>query len=98
MDPKSTLDDKKMIAFLQAKWGDKSCPMCTARQWIVQSSAYQLMQFTPGGGLTIGGPIMPVVPVVCGNCGNTVLINAVVSDAIPASPQGAIPMPPEKKS
>lgn len=90
------LDEKKMIAYLQAKWGSNPCPMCNARQWIVQNTAYQLMQYTPAVGLSIGGPIIPVVPVICGNCGNTVLVNAVISGAFPASPPGGIPAPPEK--
>jgi hypothetical protein len=97
VDTKSTLDEKAMLAFLQTKWGgNPSCPMCSARQWIVQNSAFQLMQYTPGVGLSLGGPVIPVVPVICGNCGNTVLINAIMSGVVPASPPGGIPVPPEK--
>ena len=91
-----TLDEKKLLAFLQEKWGSHPCPMCSARQWILQNSPYQLMEFTPGVGLSVGGPVIPVVPVICGNCGNTVLVNAIISGAITPPPPGGIPVPPEK--
>jgi len=31
-----------------------------------------------GGGLVLGGPVLPSVPIVCTNCGNTFFLNAKV--------------------
>jgi hypothetical protein len=53
-----------------------------------------LLQYTPGFGLRLGGPILPVVPVICNHCANTILVNAVIAglvkgdDAIETPPEG----------
>jgi len=44
------------------------------------------MEFDPNGGLTVGGPVIPIVPITCGNCGNTVIVNALISGTVEQSP------------
>jgi len=75
------LDARKLIAHLNRKWGNRACPMCQANDWNVQSSMFQLLQFSQGS-LVVGGPVIPVIPVVCANCGNTILINAIVAEVL----------------
>jgi hypothetical protein len=77
----SKINGAKLIEFLNQKWSGRPCPQCHVANWQVQDSAYQLMQFS-GGGIVIGGPVLPVVPVICGNCGNTILVNALMLGAI----------------
>ena len=71
------IDVNKAIEHLRAKWSQRPCPMCGIAQWSVQESTYQLLEFNQGVGLSIGGPLIPVLPVTCNNCGNTILVNAI---------------------
>jgi hypothetical protein len=73
------IDTKKLIDYLSAKWQNRACPMCGARQWSVQEKSYELREFH-GGSLVVGGSaIIPVIPVICGNCGNTILVNSILA-------------------
>jgi hypothetical protein len=87
----SKFDTEKLIKYLNSKWGPRPCPMCGSGPWKVQGSIFQLMEYNEGAGLVIGGPIIPVVPVICANCGNTILVNAVISDVVNPS------VPPSKE-
>ena len=82
------LDVDQLIKHLKEKWAGRPCQQCGVGDWQVQDSAFELRQFH-GGGLRIGGPLIPVVPVVCSNCGNTILVNALIA--------GALERPEEKK-
>ena len=82
----ASYDTKKVIQFLTEKWGDKACPMCGKGPFQVQEKAFQLSEFHRGN-LVVGGPLIPVIPVTCTNCGHTVLVNAIISGAIPPEPQ-----------
>ncbi len=84
----SQIKTDAVIAFLNSKWGDRSCPMCNSGPWNVQDRIFQLNEFHQGN-LVVGGPLIPVIPVSCGNCGHTVLVNAIISGALPAEPPQA---------
>ena len=73
---------EEFVKFLEQKWGTHPCPLCGARQWQIQPSAFELRQYH-GRGIFASGAVTPVVPVVCGNCGNTVLVNAIVAGVVP---------------
>lgn len=76
-DPKN-----KALHWLNKKWqGDKECPVCRHNQWTI-GDAVELRPYQ-GGSVVIGGAVVPLIPVVCTNCGNTLLISAVVADALP---------------
>ena len=82
---------QQIIQHLSAKWGNnKPCPMCGGGPWTVQDRTFQLMEFNEVG-MVVGGAVFPVVPIMCGNCGNTILINAMLSGAIPRP--GGLPLP-----
>ena len=81
-------ESKKILAHLQSKWGQRSCPMCNGGPWNVQDSSFQLAEFNEGA-LVLGGPLVPVIPVTCSNCGNTVLVNAIVAGVVTAPPPAA---------
>jgi len=74
-----------VIAFLNSKWDNRSCPMCNKGPWSVQDRVFQLNEFHQGN-LVVGGPLIPVIPVSCGNCGHTVLVNAIIAGVLPAEP------------
>lgn len=78
------IDINQAIAFLNAKWGLRPCPMCGTSNWTVQGTPFQLMEFHQGN-LVVGGPIVPVIPVICVNCGNTVLVNAIIAGLVPSA-------------
>ena len=80
----SSFDTNKVIAFIAQKWSGRSCPMCGSGPWSVQDKVFQLSEFHDGN-MVIGGPLIPVVPVTCNNCGYTVVVNAILAGAIPAS-------------
>ena len=77
------MKSKEIISFLKEKWGERACPMCGKGPWSVQDRVFQLTEFHQGN-LVVGGPLIPVIPVSCGNCGHTVLVNAIISGAMPA--------------
>ncbi len=66
---------ERFIQHLKDRWSGRGCPLCGTSDWQVQDSVFELRQFS-GGGLQLGGSIIPLVPVICANCGNTVLVNA----------------------
>lgn len=78
------IDEKKIISHLKEKWEARLCPMCGKGPWNVQDSTYQLMEFNEGA-FVVGGPVIPVIPITCGNCGNTVLVNAILSGIMQSS-------------
>jgi len=81
----SEIKTDAVIAFLNSRWGNRSCPMCNEGPWSVQDRVFQLNEFHQGS-LVVGGPLIPVIPVSCGNCGHTVLVNAIIAGVLPAEP------------
>jgi hypothetical protein len=78
----ANFNSEALIKHLSEKWAGRKCSQCGVESWQIQESLFELRQFS-GGGLTVGGPVMPVVPVTCANCGNTVLLNAIVAGVMP---------------
>jgi hypothetical protein len=73
------------IEWLEQKWTTpKTCPICMSNSWQT-SPVQQLLQFT-GGGLVIGGPVVPVFLVVCNVCGYTLAFNAILSGVVKPEP------------
>lgn len=69
--------------------------MCGEGPWTVQDKVFQLTEFHDGS-LVVGGPLVPVVPVTCTNCGYTVVVNAILSGALPP-PTATTPTQTEEK-
>lgn len=78
----ASYDNAALIKHLNEKWAGRKCAQCGVGKWEIQGSLFELRQFT-GGGLVVGGPLIPVVPVTCVNCGNTVLVNALLAGVLP---------------
>lgn len=85
----SDFDSEKVIKFLNEKWQGRVCPMCGSGPWNVQNKTFQLTEFHQGS-FVIGGPLIPVVPVSCVNCGHTVLVNAIIAEAVAPAPDQAV--------
>jgi ribosomal protein S27AE len=86
----SKIDNQKVTAHLQNKWGSRACPMCGKGPWNVQDSTYQITEYHEEG-FVVGGPVIPVIPVICGNCGYTILVNAILAGLMERS------APPKKE-
>ena len=71
----------QVLSHIRTKWAGANCPLCKTGTWEIQDSLFELRQFN-NGNMVVGGPIIPVVVVLCKNCGNTVLINALVANAV----------------
>jgi hypothetical protein len=78
----STVKSEKFIAHLKLKWHGRNCPMCQAGNWNISDRVFELREYHGGSFVVGGSPIVPVVPVTCDNCGNTILVNAIVADAV----------------
>ncbi|MBI2175021.1 MAG: hypothetical protein HYU33_07475 [Candidatus Omnitrophica bacterium] len=78
----ANFDSQALIKYLNEKWAGRKCAQCGVGNWQIQDSLFELRQFS-GGGLVVGGPLIPVVPVTCANCGNTVLVNAILAGVLP---------------
>ncbi|MFA5184680.1 MAG: hypothetical protein WC456_04115 [Patescibacteria group bacterium] len=59
---------------------NSSCPICSASEWILNDTVFELREFS-GGGLIIGGAsssIYPVIAVACKSCGHTHYFSALL--------------------
>lgn len=76
------VDQKKLQQYL-SKITPPECPLCHKRNWGVNDTIFQLLEFQ-NGELIIGGGknIFPVVPLICDNCGNVYFINAIKAGLI----------------
>ncbi len=74
-------DTQKFLQHLEEKWAGRPCAQCGVAAWRVHDAIFELRQYT-GANVVIGGPIVPVIPVFCANCGNTVLVNAILAEAV----------------
>lgn len=72
---------KEKVDNLIKKLQPHICPLCHKGQWIVSDTIFYLNEFNKGG-VVIGGPSYPVLPLVCSECGNTIFINAIISDIL----------------
>lgn len=72
------IDITKAISFVQAKWTNAQCNACGGTQHNIEQNVFQLLEFN-GEGLSIGGPVYPVIPVTCTNCGHIRLLSGVVA-------------------
>lgn len=45
------------------------CPMCRQANWQIAEDFVQTPTMAIGGGVALGGPVIPMVQVICTNCG-----------------------------
>ena len=45
------------------------CPLCGARNWNMADELCAVPATSLGGGMAIGGPMIPMIQVICTNCG-----------------------------
>ncbi|MBU0460040.1 MAG: hypothetical protein KJ597_01025 [Nanoarchaeota archaeon] len=70
---------KKIEEAINRKTGQTGfkCPICTNDKFSLAGGfTNDFLMDRLGGGLVIGGPVLPSVPIVCTNCGNTFFLNA----------------------
>ncbi|MDF9826222.1 hypothetical protein M2447_000298 [Ereboglobus sp. PH5-10] len=68
-------ETNKVVEHLKIHWAGKACPYCQNAHWVVPESIFQLIEFHKDG-VSLGGPVVPVIPITCKKCGNTALVNA----------------------
>ena len=85
MSKEKNVNISNVIQHLDAKWGNKPCPICDSNSWYVSDKVYELREFHNGNLIVAGVPIFPVIPVTCNNCGNTVMVSALKAGAIEKS-------------
>lgn len=72
----TTEEQTKVQGWLKENWKNWACPYSGHTHWEIGQTIVQAVAFT-GGGLSIGGPVYPLIVVTCSGCGNTVFINAI---------------------
>jgi hypothetical protein len=66
-----------LINYLNEKWRQpRVCEVCSTNNWNIIPSTFELREFN-GGGLVIGGNIIPLIVMECINCGNLKYINGI---------------------
>lgn len=76
----------RVVAWINEHWkGDKLCPICNNDSWGIFNRFAELRPFG-GGGLAIGGPILPLVILTCNKCGHTLQFNAIIMGLIEQHP------------
>lgn len=73
---------KKIIDYMNNKWKEPKCPMCSKIQWSVPDTLFELRQYHRGGLDARGTPVIPIIPAVCEHCGYTLLINSIVAGLV----------------
>lgn len=77
-DGKLNAEDQTAVsAWAEQHWKNRTCPISGHATWEVPQFLVQSPRFIPGGGLTIGGGLLPMLALVCSGCGYTMLINAI---------------------
>ena len=66
------------------------CPMCHKTDWRIHEELFELRTFE-GGGLVVGGKVLPLLVLYCDYCGNTQLMNAVRCKAVPPEQRDSAP-------
>lgn len=69
---------EKLIATINSKWKQKTCPMCGENKWDIGNQMITMVGVGEDKSIQLGGQFMPLVPIVCSACGNTVLVNPLV--------------------
>lgn len=88
-------DTQNFVNILNQKWKKNPCPMCGSSNWNSSDKIFELREFHDGNIVLGKGKLLPVIPVTCINCGNTVFVNALVSNAIKANEDGKYEEPTE---
>ena len=74
---KLTQEEKeKAQAWLKERWKNWACPYSGHTNWELGEFVVQAVRFT-GGGLSVGGPVYPLLVLTCSGCGNTIFVNAI---------------------
>lgn len=79
---KEQIEPQKVIKHLSEKWGEHPCPMCGHHNWSISDKLFELREYNDGNLVIGNGPILALSPVTCNNCGNTVFVNAIVSNIV----------------
>lgn len=72
------LNSEKFLGEINRRWTNKNCPMCSQNKWHVDTSLVTAIKLGEGGGIELGGQVMPLVAVTCMNCGNVMFVNPLV--------------------
>jgi hypothetical protein len=68
---------EKALNNKQKSSNNLSCSFCGHNQFSLGGGfTNDFLMDKLGGGLIIGGPVLPSIPIVCTNCGNTLFLNA----------------------
>jgi predicted nucleic-acid-binding Zn-ribbon protein len=81
-------EKRKAQAWLQQNWKNWVCPYSGHRNWELGDIVVQGTPFI-GGGLSVGGPVYPLLVITCSGCGNTVFINAIKAGIVAGKVEGA---------
>jgi hypothetical protein len=68
---------KQAVAWLDAHWTKRECPMHGPTQWSLDSQMGAVPVQTPHG--TNLGSVFPLLVLTCANCGYTVFVNALAA-------------------
>ena len=83
-----TRQQKDLVSdWLNPRWLTKKCPVCSHNNWVIADHLVHGLTYS-GGGVTIGGPLYPLVLLICQNCAHTLVFNAVVMGLVPAGKEG----------
>ena len=64
------------LAHLKTGTGS-GCPLCGNKKWSTLADFVVPANFTPGGGVSLGGDVYPHFMLVCNVCSNVQFINAI---------------------
>ncbi len=73
----------KLAEHLQKTWRSPGCVLCGSTTWELHGYVTIILSDAPGASAGTEG--LPACALVCQRCGNTVIINLVVADALPAA-------------
>ena len=79
----------KLIEKLNQVWKNKTCDICTANNWMIDDTLFEIREFHGGKTVLGSGAIKPLITISCNSCGNTKLMNAIQLGLVdPKNPDG----------
>ena len=75
-------DEQKFIDEINAKWINKTCPMCNENHWHINDHLVAPVYLSDSGNFQLSGDVMPMVSVTCLHCGNVLFVNPLVNNTL----------------
>lgn len=69
--------NERIIDYINSKWKNLNCPLCSGSQWATTEIIYELRQYHGRDIKPTETAMIPIIPIMCENCGYTLMVNSI---------------------